>query len=482
MTQAFDYFVVLADMRTGSNFLESNLNALAGVVCHGEAFNPHFISYPNRTETLGWSQADRDRDPEGFLHRFRDHPSGMAGFRYFHDHDPRVLDQILSDKRCAKIVLTRNPVDSYVSHKIARLTGQWKLTHVKRRKEGLAQVSASEFVTHVAAQQRFQIQILNSLQKTGQTAFYIAYEDLQDVDILNGLAQWLGLASRLDQLDRSLKPQNPGAITSKVENPEALDQAAAMIDPFNLNRTPNFEPRRGPAVPSYIAGQHLPLLFLPIAGGPTDAIKAWMAAQDAEGAGELCENMTQKQLRQWKRAHPGFRSLTVLRHPLARLHHVFCRKILSPDPGPMRQIRNLLRKQFDLGLPQTTADPDYDLDCHKQAFGKFVDIIGANLSGQTAFRTDPAWASQAQILAGFADVQSPDFVLREEELPRVLPDIARWLGKEDAAFMGATPDPAPFALSDIYDDALEQKIATVYSRDYLLFGFGPWSVTPVTGS
>ena len=53
MTGNFDYFVVFAEMRTGSNFLESNLNAFDGIECHGEAFNPHFIGYPNKTELLG---------------------------------------------------------------------------------------------------------------------------------------------------------------------------------------------------------------------------------------------------------------------------------------------------------------------------------------------------------------------------------------------------------------------------------------------
>jgi len=29
----FDYFMILAEMRTGSNFLEANLNELDGVTC-----------------------------------------------------------------------------------------------------------------------------------------------------------------------------------------------------------------------------------------------------------------------------------------------------------------------------------------------------------------------------------------------------------------------------------------------------------------
>ena len=63
MSGSFTSFVVLAEMRTGSNFLEANLNALEGVTCHGEAFNPHFIGYPNSTEILGISQQGREDDP-----------------------------------------------------------------------------------------------------------------------------------------------------------------------------------------------------------------------------------------------------------------------------------------------------------------------------------------------------------------------------------------------------------------------------------
>ncbi len=119
----FDYFVVFAEMRTGSNFLETNLNAIDGLVCHGEAFNPHFIGYPKTKSILGVTQAARDEDPKQLLREIRKAPDGLAGFRYFHDHDPRVFDKIVDDPKCAKIVLTRNPADSYVSWKIAVATG-----------------------------------------------------------------------------------------------------------------------------------------------------------------------------------------------------------------------------------------------------------------------------------------------------------------------------------------------------------------------
>lgn len=90
----FDYFVVFAEMRTGSNFLETNLNAFDGVSCHGEAFNPFFIGYPNRDNILGVTQQARDAKPELLLREIRNTPD-LSGFRYFHDHDPRVFDDIV---------------------------------------------------------------------------------------------------------------------------------------------------------------------------------------------------------------------------------------------------------------------------------------------------------------------------------------------------------------------------------------------------
>ena len=53
MTLQFTSFVMFAEMRTGSNFLEANLNALEGVTCHGELFNPHFIGKKDQTEMFG---------------------------------------------------------------------------------------------------------------------------------------------------------------------------------------------------------------------------------------------------------------------------------------------------------------------------------------------------------------------------------------------------------------------------------------------
>lgn len=473
MRAAFDHFVVFAEMRTGSNFLETNLNAFDGVACHGEAFNPHFIAYPNRDSLLGLTQVQRDRSPLDLLRAIREAP-GLNGFRFFHDHDPRILDAVLPDPRCAKIILTRNPLDSYVSWKIAQATGQWKLTNVSRRKEAKAVFDAAEFAAHVEALQDFQVLLLNRLQTTGQAPFYVAYEDLQSVEVMNGLADWLGVPARIDALDQSLKRQNPSPVATKVANPDDMVRALAGMDRFNLARTPNFEPRRGASVPSYVAGLRVPLLFQPIKGAPEDEVIAWLAALDGVSEQDLPAKMTQKDLRQWKRLHPGHRSFTVLRHPLARAHATFCQRILSTGPGSFAQIRETLRRSFDVDIPKADPGPAYSRAAHRRAFLAFLAFVRANLAGQTGIRVDGAWCTQAQALQGFGDFASPDCVLREDEWPEASQVLAGQVGAQRA------PDPAPrkadmpYGLADIYDTDVEAAGQKAYQRDYMMFGFDVW--------
>lgn len=475
MSEHFDYFVICAEMRTGSNFLETNLNAIDGLSCHGEAFNPHFIGYPNKSEILGVTRDQRDNDPAHLIAAIRDEPGALRGFRFFHDHDPRALDIALNDPRCAKIVLTRNPLDSYVSWKIAQETGQWKLTDVKRRKEARARFEPQEFLSHVEALQDFQVNLLNRLQCSGQVAFYLAYEDLQSVEVMNGLADWLGISGRLEALDKSLKPQNPSPISAKVSNLAEMEQALTGLDRFNLSRTPNFEPRRGAAVPSYVACENTPLMYLPIRGGPETEVIDWLAGLDGIAPHDLLTGMNQKQLRQWKRKRPGHRSFTVLRHPGARAHSVFCRRILNTGEGSYLQIRETLRKQFKLPIPGRDSKKPWTQADHRRAFTAFLEFVRKNLAGQTAIRVDSAWGTQAQALTSFGDFVPPDYVLREDDLPEMLPMIARQVG-HDAP--GAPPAPVPdtpFTLGDIHDDELESLISDVYQRDYMLFGFRAWS-------
>ncbi|MGH1411976.1 MAG: nodulation protein NodH [Pelagimonas sp.] len=476
MSDRFDCFVVFAEMRTGSNFLEANLNTFEGISCYGEAFNPHFIGYPNSEDILGISQKERDVDPLRLLDQIRTaNPDEIGGFRYFHEHDPRILDTVLSDPKIAKVVLTRNPVDSYVSWKIAQATGQWKLTNVKSRKDAKAQFDADEFEQHLADLQGFQVDIMNSLQRSAQTAFYVAYEDLQDVEIMNGLARWLGATSQLDGLNTHLKRQNPQPVSEKVTNFEDMEQSLSRLDRFNLTRTPTFEPRRGPVVPSYIGGAKTPLLYMPIRSGPEASVRKWLCDLDGVDENALDKNFKQNTLRGWKRQRPGHRSFTVIRHPLARAHEAFCSKILTTEKGSFAGIRKTLRRAHNLPIPEGEPGDDYTLEAHRTAFTAYLAWVKANLAGQTGVRVDGHWASQAQCLQGMADFTLPDMIIREDEMSLYLPALAMQVGHAAPIEPQPYPNKAPFSLTQIYDDQIESLARDAYARDYVMFGFDNWA-------
>ncbi len=474
----FDYFVVFAEMRTGSNFLEANINAFADLSCHGEAFNPHFVGYPDKDDVLGVTQSQREVDPQSLIDAVKAAP-GLAGFRFFNDHDPRVLDGCLTDPRCAKIILTRNPVDSFVSWKIASATGQWKLTNATHAKTQAVTFDGDEFEAHMADLQAFQVKLLNTLQRTGQTAFYVAYEDLQDVDVMNGLAMFLGAEGRIANLDRKLKKQNPAPMASKVANFEQMEQTLARMDRFNLNRTPNFEPRRGPLVPTYVAAAKAPLLYLPLKSGPVPVIENWMAALDGVTPDDLQRNFGQKTLRDWMNDRPGHRSFTVLRHPVAWAHTAFCDKILATGPGSFAEIRGTLRKVHKLEIPDhtpdPTTDPEYDMDAHRRAFLTFLKFLRSNLSAQTATRVDPSWSTQLSVLQSMVEFGPPDMILREDRLRSDLAGLAGQLGRAKMPVVPDVTDPLADRLAVIYDAEVEAATRQAFARDYQMFGFDDYA-------
>lgn len=474
----FDYFVVFAEMRTGSNFLETNLNAFDGVTCHGEAFNPHFIGYPNRTEILGLTKAERDVSPKKLIAAIKAESAGrdtvISGFRFFNDHDPRILDTILSDTRCAKIVLTRNPVESYVSRKIAASTGQWKLTNIKHAKSEKIRFEVLEFERHLEAIQAFQVKLLNALQRTGQTAFYLDYEDLQDVEVMNGIATWLGIPARLEALDKKLKKQNPEPLEDKVVNFGEMEHALTGIDRFNLSRTPNFEPRRGALIPHYVAAPETGLLYQTLRSGPESIVRGWLSAID-DGK-DVIEKFNQKSLRKWKADHPGHRSFTVIRHPVARAHAAYCERILPPvGPNAFPEIRQNLRRHFGLDLPEGKVGQNYDVDAHREGFKAFLAFVKANLSGQTNLRIDQAWSSQTGLLQGMTNFLPPEVIIREEEMAEEFDRLARKVGKVSPPPVPADTDPHRPALEKIYDKDIEAAVRDAFGRDYDSFSFADWA-------
>lgn len=462
----FTSFVVLAEMRTGSNFLENNLNRIPGIKCHGEAFNPFFIGGEGKQEYLGLSLDDRRADPKSLLRVLQAATPGLSGFRYFHDHDPRVFDLVMDDPGCAKIILTRNQLESYVSWKIALQSDQWWLANTKHLTKITPRFDLEEFRARLEVVETHQRRIVHRLQTTGQAAFYIDYQDILDLEVLNGLAAFLGVEGRLEALDYRFKKQNPEAIEEKFSNPDEMKAGLASIDWFDVAHTPNYEPRRTAMVPQYVASRTAPVLFLPIKAGPEARLRKWL-----KGFGEFDTGLDRNLLRKWKDSHPGQRSFTVLRHPLERAHVAWC-DYLARDTMP--ELRPYLKRVHKLDLPpKIQAGYGDDKEGHRAGFLVFLDFIKHLLNGRTELRTLPGFGTQLAFLQGFSGLQCPDHILREDRLEVGLKSLCDELGLN----MPKLPDQpveTPFALADLYGPDLEAAARDAYWRDFQSFGFLDW--------
>lgn len=473
MSNRFEYFVVFAEMRTGSNFLEASLNEFADIQCYGEVYNPHFVGHQNQDELFGVDMAQREIAPLTLIERMKQNTDGFPGLRFFNDHDPRVLAHVLEDPKCAKIILTRNPLDSYVSLKIAAQTGQWKLSDMKQHRSATVSFDREEFESHLAAKRAFQLEILKGMQRSGQAGFYVAYEDVGDIDILNGMALFIGSNEQVSSTSNSIKKQNPSELEDKVSNYDQMITELTSIDHFALTSTPNFEPRRGPGVPGFYIAAQSPVLFVPVAAAPKASVLDWLAALDGAAVEDLQTNLSQKALRQWKRDRPGHRSFTVIRHPLARAHQVFCDYIVPKRDDSFAGPRKVMRNKYGVAVPDQGDLSKYTKTEHRAAFASFLKFLKGNLAGQTSIRIDAVWATQSALLQGAADVILPDLILRETELSDGLDRLAEALGLEPVA-IDAEPESGPFHLSDIYDSELEKLAMAAYRKDYISFGFGSW--------
>ncbi|MGY6535694.1 MAG: nodulation protein NodH [Pararhodobacter sp.] len=460
---SFGYFVILGEMRTGSNLLQERLNQFDGITCHGEMYNPVFINTPRQDTHLGITYERRLSHPMALLDAMRAQP-GLNGFRLFSDHDPRMRSHVLADRSCAKIVLTRNPLESHVSRKIAAATDQWKLNNIARRRQAQVSFDAHEFEQYLAQVQATQLEIQRALQVGGQSAFYINYEDLADIDVLNGLAAWLGVTSRIDVLSQGLKKQNPEPLEEKLTNPQDLAPGLARIDRFDLGRTPCFEPRRRPMLNTMVAARRTPLLFMPVRGAPEARITAWLAALDGVEQADLPANFDHTRLQAWRRTRSGARSFTVLRHPVHRACSVFLSRVL---PGGVQPVRRQMERQFAAAWPAPGTTPD--AQALRALFLAFLRFARASLSGQTAMQPWPFWASQTAQVEAMTDAGGPDYILREDTLQHELASLA-------AVFGHASPPPVPTPADDpriglIVDDETQAEIEACYRRDYDRFGF-----------
>ena len=114
---------------------------------------------------------------------------------------------------------------------------------------------------------------------------------------------------------------------------------------------------------------------------------------------------------------------------------------------------------------------DYSLFYYLSKYLKFVKL---NIASQTVIRVDAHWATQSQVVQGFAKFASPDLILREDRLEEDFATLAAQIGKTIMPQILEVLDPHVMLLQEIYDDEIEASVYDVYHRDYVAFGFGTY--------
>ena len=488
MTSKFKYFVLLGNMRTGSNLFEQNIRLYPEFSCHGELFNPNFIGYPTVQEQYGTSMSEREKKPQNLLTRMLQNENDtLPGFRLFGDHDRRILHDCLVDPDCAKIVLTRNPLESYVSHAIALATDQWKLTDVSKRKKAKITFDIVAFKSYLNKIQGFLVDIKNGLQLSGQTAFYLNYEDLNNVEVFNGLAAYLGGAEPRKELDSKIIRQNPEGMQEKVNNYSEMMTQVAELDLLGTQAVPVLEVVRNPASKSFSAGKKFPVLFMPMHKAEFPEVAEWLSKHEKQISNndEIALEMNQKQLGVWLNSHPMRQSMTIVTHPVERAYNAFYRHIFCTGDDLFPWIRNTLENHYNVTLPdkKLAVSPNrsvlensgYSVNHHRQAFVKFLKFVKGNLQGLTRARIDQSWASQNAILQGYCRLVFADKIIHKGDLAAALRDIEDKLGVKPIALSSAQASTHCFDLSEIYCTEIEEIARSTYARDYQMFGFGNWS-------
>ncbi len=469
---AIRYFAIFGVMRTGSNLLERSLDHYEGLVGLGELFNQHFIGGPKELEAFGTTLAERNLDPVGFLERvIAAHPGQIPGFRIFRGHDARMMAHAARDPQCAKFVLHRDPLDSFLSLKIAGETGQWMLRKEGNRKLAKVRFDSGEFAAYRDDLARHYDQVRTMIRAAGQAAFEIAYEDLQSNDIMNGAARFAGSSEVKDRLSPRIQRQNPESAAEKVENPADLPVTGSA-----RRMTPAAPRPRFAALDALIVSRGIEVVFAPVPGAGAEAITAMLEAAEA-GIGRndkpMVTGLKPGQLER-RRGRGGF-VFSFVRDPAARIWEVYQGRILhGADPAFDDARRVMIRDYGAPSVPAMQTDPA----ARAAGFDAFLSFVADNMAGRTAAPQDPAWAPQSLLIAAYAEETPPDFVGR---LERAEADLGYVLGRLNvpddgrlaASVVSALAARMTVPLADVMTPARAARIHEIYARDYRRLGYPP---------
>ncbi|MEM7212305.1 MAG: hypothetical protein AAF479_10505 [Pseudomonadota bacterium] len=475
MSDDLRYFAIFGAMRTGSNLLEKTLEALGDTVCYGEAFNPSFIRGPRKEDILGYSVETRDADPIGFLDAMIGaEPDRIAGFRIFPGHSRAVMERALADPRCTPIILTRDPLESWISLNIARATGQWMLKNPRRRMSGKAHFEPAAFEKYKSELAAYYAWVDAMLDRHGRSAVRIRYEEVQDQACLQRVARLIGSTGTVPP-EAPILRQNSQSMADKVTNYAEMC-AYLGVAPEERKEGPGLSPEL------LICPEHVPAAFIPLPGPAFAPVIALMHRIDTRDFGaeklappELFDRANRRVL--YPIEHPGERPVfTVISHPLVRLHRSFVHEVFGA--GWLRsEVRKRLSAQSG-GIPRPRAiglgQVEFTDRDHQSLFSMFLRMVARSWAqGDDLMRLD--WNTQTELLDLFGmreTVQVFRFGNFEDcanwmtdlaSVPRFAPGQIKGMRQSEQQKL--------LPIKDVMVPEIEAQVRVLHESDFHAFGY-----------
>ncbi len=466
-------------MRTGSNLLERTLGQLGDTVCYGEAFNPGFISGPRKSEVLGYTMPMRDADPIGFLeHMIAAEPSRIAGFRIFQDHNPKVMEYILRDPRCTRIILTRDLLDSYISLKIARKTDQWMLSNARRRTTAQMRFDAGQFADFCLKRETYLAWLDDQLSANGSDAIRIDYADLKNQTMLQDLASCIGSSGKIPIAAPILR-QNPESRAAKVENYAEMCAALGLpVEEIPPEESTGqiFYPHGFGAAYASVPGNALePMITL------LHRIEVRDFGRDRLAPAELLINAHECAI--YTSEPPSdLPVITMVSDPFRRLHSIFVNEVFGQG-WHFSDVRKALSDRHGEMPPRkglVNGRAKYPAELHQQHFGGFLDLVAEALQNDDRSSVPPEWRAQAELIDEYRSRTELAQVFKHEKFA----EAANWLTDQmgldrfprgQINGMRQAGQKSLLPIHDVAVPELTKAVMDLHPEDYTRFGYQQFS-------
>lgn len=246
-------FVLIANRRTGSNYLMKVFDSFSEIEFFGEVYHWDTVWMPNhrKQEYVKWLKTNQgininigdkpfeDQELVKFNHREPEHflnflvsstPNKYAGFKIFPEHLSweKLERYLLSNKEITKIILKRNLLDVYISDKILQLT-----KHSQKYNTSNIQIDVDciDFKKWYFETQSYYSNIEFYLKNSSQQYLELSYEDIHkytsDEEKLSYIHSWFKqhnfeIREKINQSEFTTKQDQRKNSIDKVKNADEI--------------------------------------------------------------------------------------------------------------------------------------------------------------------------------------------------------------------------------------------------------------------